>query len=579
MKFISTAVLCLAALGTAAAQPVVTGIVNAANYSPGIAQGSIFVVFGTNMGPAQLVQVPAFPVPSTLSGTSIRFTPVAGGPAYDALVVYTSAGQLAGILQSPAPVGDYNVTVAYNGQTSAPFRTTVVSRNFGLISLSGTGTGPAVIQNFVSASELRVNQFGSPARPGQTLILYGIGLGPITAPDNNPPGLQDLKGPTNLRVLVGDAEIEPLYAGRSPGIPGLDQINFVLPANVSLGCAVPLRVRVAGTFTGAFTTLAIARAGDNFCTHPLYSEAVLRRIEAGGTVSLGSLSVASQTIFFDIPILGSRPVKNDAANGSFSMISLANIADVTNTETAGLFVNIGSCNVFRVQADQNARVVGGNTRRLDAGTSLTLNGPGITNRAMSQTPANSRSYTAILSDAASSILPGIVLPGQPAPVTISPGTFTIAGTGGADIGPFTASLRVPTPIVWTNQTSFSTVIRSSGLTVNWTGGEATDVITILGSSGVRGGGTQANPIFDTTTFVCTARGDAGSFNVPAAVLTQLPASTGNFTDGTGVGILAVSQSTASEANGRFSAPLRAGGNIDLGLFTYSIGGLATITWR
>ena len=298
MRFVSTAVLCLATLGSAWAQPAVSGIVNAANYSAGVAQGSIFVVFGANMGPAQLTQVAAFPVPSTLSGTSIRFTPVAGGPAYDALVIYTSAGQLAGILQSAAPVGDYNVTVAYNGQTSPAFRTSVVARNFGLITLSSTGTGPSVAQ--IADLGSRVNQFGAPARPGNTLVLYGIGLGPITAPDNNPPGLQDLKGPTNLRVLVGETEIEPLYAGRSPGIPGLDQINFVLPANVALGCTVPLRVRVAGTTTGASTTLSIARAGDNYCTHPLYSESALRKVEAGGSLTYGSLALAAQSVRNDV---------------------------------------------------------------------------------------------------------------------------------------------------------------------------------------------------------------------------------------------------------------------------------------
>jgi len=571
MRFLSTAFVCLAAIGSAWAQPTVSGIVNAANYSAGIAQGSIFVVFGTNMGPAQLTQVSAFPVPTTLSGTSIRFTPVSGGAPVDALVIYTSAGQLAGILQSTATVGDYNVTVAYNGQTSAASRVTVVSRNFALISLSASGTGPSVAQ--IADLGSRVNQFGTPARAGQTLVLYGIGLGPITAPDNNPPGLQDLKGPTNLRVLVGDLEIEPVYAGRSPGIPGLDQINFVLPANVALGCTVPLRVRVAGITTGASTTLSIGRAGDTICTHPLYSEAALRRLDAGGSLTLGSFGLVSQSI--TVPFLGS--IKQELASGEFESINLSNVADVSDSSFAGLFNTVGSCTVYKLRADQSGNVVGVTSRLLDAGTTLTLNGPGIPNRAMTQMPANSRSYSTTLGPG---LLPGVVIPGQPTPTaSISAGNFTITGAGGADIGAFTASLRVPAPIVWTNQASLATIIRSSGLTVNWTGGESSDVITILGSSGVRAGGTQADPIFDTTTFICTARGDARTFNVPASILSQLPASTGTLTDGTGVGILALQQGTASESNGRFNAPLRAGGNIDLGLFTYAIGGLSTVTWR
>ncbi len=578
MKFVSTALFCLAAIGSAWAQPTLRGLANAANYSAGIAQGSIFVAFGTNMGPATIVQASAFPVPTTLAGTSMRFTPVAGGTFYDALIAYTLGAQVAGILPSQTPVGDYNVTVTYNNSTSAPLRVSVVSRNFALVSLAGSGTGPAVIQNFVAgAATLPINQFGTPAKPGQTLILYGTGMGPIAARDDQPPGLQDLKGPTSLRVFVGDVEIDPIYAGRSPGSPGLDQINLTLPANVTLGCTVPLRIRVAGAFTNSTTTVSIAPDGASICTHPIYSADALRRLDAGGALTFGSFALSSQSI--QVSILGQNlNIKTEAVSGEFEAVTLSTIADVTSSNTAGLFVNIGSCAVSRVLADQSGNVVGVTAKLLDAGTALTLNGPGITNKPVPKT-GGTNFYSAALGDPTGGLFPGIVIPGQTPSAGITPGNFTLAGNGGTDVGAFSASVRVPAPIVWTNQASFSTVIRSSGLTVNWTGGEATDIITIFGSSGVRAGGTMQNPIFDTSTFICTAKGDARTFTVPAAVLSQLAASTGSITDGTGVGILALQQTTSSETNGRFSAPLRAGGNIDLGIFTYAIGALSTVTWR
>ena len=576
MKFFSTTLFCLAAIGSAWAQPTLTGVTNAANYSTGIAQGSIFVAFGTNMGPASIVQASAFPVPTTLAGTSMRFTPVAGGTFYDALIAYTLAGQIAGIVPSQTPVGDYNVTVTYNNSTSAPLRVAVVSRNFALVSLAGSGTGPAVIQNFVAgAAVLPINQFGAPARPGQTLILYGTGMGPIASRDDQPPGLQDLKGPTSLRVFVGDVEIDPIYAGRSPGSPGLDQINLTLPANVTLGCTVPLRIRVAGAFSNSTTTVSIAPDGASICTHPLYSADALRRLDARGSLTYGSFALASQRVEF--PVVGT--LKVESVSGAFSTVSLSNIADVTDSNTAGLFVNLGSCSVSRVLADQSGQVVGGTAKLLDAGTALTLNGPGITNKAVPKPSPGVNIYSASLGDPTGGLFPGIVIPGQTPSAGITAGNFTLAGNGGTEVGAFSASLRVPAPIVWTNQASFNTVIRSSGLTVTWTGGEANDIITIFGSSGVRAGGTTQNPIYDTSTFICTAKGDARTFSVPAAVLSQLAPSTGSLTDGTGVGILALQQTTSSEANGRFSAPLRAGGNIDLGIFTYAIGGLSTVTWR
>ena len=57
------------------------GIVNNASYTPSalpgsaIAQGSIFVVFGSNMGPATLQTAGgSYPLPTTLGGTTVKIT-------------------------------------------------------------------------------------------------------------------------------------------------------------------------------------------------------------------------------------------------------------------------------------------------------------------------------------------------------------------------------------------------------------------------------------------------------------------------------------------------------------------------
>ena len=70
------------------------GVVNAASYSapglPGstIAQGSIFIVFGTGMGPVTLAQSSGFPVPTTFSGTSLSVT--VGVSTVKPYILYTS---------------------------------------------------------------------------------------------------------------------------------------------------------------------------------------------------------------------------------------------------------------------------------------------------------------------------------------------------------------------------------------------------------------------------------------------------------------------------------------------------------
>src|SRR5262245_59341757 len=118
--------LLLVAAGAALAAPTINNaaIYNAANYTPGdapnggIATGGMFVIFGTEMGPATLEIINAFPLPTSLGGTSVRIS--TGGTNIDAYMIYTSARQVAAILPSRTPVGNAQVTVTYNGQTSPP---------------------------------------------------------------------------------------------------------------------------------------------------------------------------------------------------------------------------------------------------------------------------------------------------------------------------------------------------------------------------------------------------------------------------------------------------------------------------
>ncbi|HET6205944.1 MAG TPA: hypothetical protein VFD98_03995, partial [Terracidiphilus sp.] len=75
------AAFCLASTSLSAAPTIAAlGVKNSASYAnPGfqngsIAQGSLFVVFGSGMGPAQIQYAATFPLPATLAGTSASVT-------------------------------------------------------------------------------------------------------------------------------------------------------------------------------------------------------------------------------------------------------------------------------------------------------------------------------------------------------------------------------------------------------------------------------------------------------------------------------------------------------------------------
>ncbi len=186
MRLLVATVFTISAAALAQAQPVIKagGIVNAASYAApgmpngGIAQGSLFAVFGTGLGGAALQQVAAYPLPTTLAGTSMSVT--VNGVTTKPFMSYTTAGQVGALMPSTTPVGTGTVTLTYNGQTSAPQAIQVVASSFGIFTTNaqGTGLGSITSQGFVSASSTYS------ANPGEAFIIFGTGVGPTTGDES-----------------------------------------------------------------------------------------------------------------------------------------------------------------------------------------------------------------------------------------------------------------------------------------------------------------------------------------------------------------------------------------------------------
>jgi uncharacterized protein (TIGR03437 family) len=548
------------------------GILDAGSYTASIAQGGIFVVKGTALCAAGNVQAPT-PLPITLNGASIAFTPVAGGTAIPAYMVYTynlsGVTQLAALLPSTVALGDYNVTVT-NGTagTSPAVRTTVVARKLGLITVNGSGSGRAVVQNFIPPARLDLNRFTtgtllnspitiSPAYPGQVLIAWGTGLGAVPVADNTAPGAQDLRTAANVTAIVGGTEIAPAYAGRAPTLPGTDQIQFQLPANIRLGCAVPFQVRYGNGLLSNATTIAIAPAGSTTCTSSQFTAATLARLDQGGLLVAGYFALSSETANLTLPGLGAVNAKVESLSGSFSRFT----ADQLN-DAGGVLSTVGACTVYRRKGTQTTLLLGTPVTNLDAGSQLLLNGPNVTNQAAAR--ASDNTYSLNL---------GVSVTG----LVATPGTYILSGNGGADVMVFTAKVNVPSALTVTS-TIPDVVPRSQPLTVNWTGG-GTDLVTVSGVSGSQTGGTALNPIYDASVFTCVTTADQGTFTVPASVLSQLPVTP---VTSTGMGALVVNATTQPSAySGQFTAPLTGGigGTIDSGVFVTSVGILKDVDFQ
>jgi uncharacterized protein (TIGR03437 family) len=561
--------------------PTITAVLDAGSYTANIAQGSIFVVKGTNLSASGYTSL-SYPLPTSSGGTSITFTPAAGGTGTQPYLVYTynvaangtTVNQLAAVLPSGLAAGTYDVTVTYNSATSSPFTVQVVKSKPGIITQDSTGNGLAVAQNIVSATEYDLNRLTtgtvngytiSPAKPGQTLVLYLTGLGPVPGGDNVAEQAYNfLANGVTVQILVGGTAITPSYAGRTPGFSGLDQINFTLPSSISTGCTVVLQVQEGNT-TSAPTTLSIAASGAGNCVLQGFTPSQLSFLDNGGTINSGSFPM-SQTA---TTIPGTGSVTTSSISGGFSELTGFELPSVATGGSATVnSTTIGSCTVIQGTFMGNTTTpppsAGGVSIPLDAGA-VTISGPSASNLNKTTLTDSLGSYSLTIGET------GISLPNAPTG-TLAAGTYNLVAAGGTGVTGFSTSLTLGSPLTITGGLP-TTVVRSSGLPLTWTGGNSTDVVTIFGLSGTTSG-TGASAVTTASEFVCTTTAGTGGFTVSSQVLDLLPATPATSAGGSGIlsvssGPAPVSFTTTLTATpstslvGQFSAQL-----ITQGLTTY-----------
>lgn len=564
--------LALLFLGVAVAQqPVINeGPENAASIAltgepnAGIAQGSMFIVKGQSLGACGTVVASSFPLKTTMGATSMKIT--VGGATYNVLMYYVVAclpnapDQLAGIVPSNTPVGSGTITVTNNGR-SATVPIGIVARRFGIYARNGNGTGPLIVQNFNSATDQPVNSLVESAHPGQSEILWGNGLGAVSGDDSMPPAGGDMSIPVD--VFVGGKPADVAYKGRTV-YPSVDVIVFKVPDGVQ-GCYVPIAVRVAGVLSNS-GTISVTTSG-KVCSDPTgFSTADLQKVLNGGALTVAELSLYRMSPKLSLTGLGNFQGNLDSADMRFQRYnSAADVLTSVNLGSVGgirgAFPSMG-CIVtpFPFQDFFGALVPGVvdpvAVQGVDAGAALNVAGPlGAKQVPRLVTGNGGFKYQPPGGGFLGGGIPG--LPGLPAPTPdyLVPGAYTLNNGSGAVVGGFSASLTIPSnPPVWTNQDALSNVPRSQDVTLTWSGGVAGGYVAIIGSSADPATGAGGS-------FTCTERADAGSFTVPAWVLSAVPASGVDPSVGTAVGFLTMGSVLPQPV--RFQAT-----GVDVGFFTW-----------
>ena len=558
--------------GLSLAQPVIrndsTGIVNAASYAgqglpnSSIAQGSIFTIFGSGLGPAVGVQASAFPLETSFHDVSIRVSQ--GGTTVAAIPLYVSATQINAVMPSNAPIGLDTIIVTVAGMSSPlcgsclSANVQVIPASFGIFTINQAGNGQGVF----TTGENRLIAYTLPAAPGEVLNIWGTGLGAIQESDTEPPVAGNVGSEIPI-VYVGGIQVAAAYHGRSPCCSGVDQVQFRVPQGV-VGCNVPVAVQI-GDAVSNFASIAIGADGET-CSDPSgISTSDFSRFAASGSIATGYIGLSRLTTsqvqtqtFFPFGT-GTVTETEDYGYANFERYPYPNFS---LTQLPLQILNFGACSVyafnltssippFQVATPSVNSIPGA---ALDAGGTIVIDGPAGQRQITPippPFPASVGNYGADLGESTGSN-----------PLYLTSGSYTVTGKGGKDVGPFSVSLQMPEQLTWNNESSINTITRAAGVTVTWTAADPASSVIISGYSMGPGVG-----------FNCTAKASDGQFTVPPIVLLALPPSAINESDG-------IDTSEASLQVGVITAPVTfTATGLDVGVAISSIAIAKSVTYQ
>ena len=237
-------------------KPVVAAVTDAASYQSPIAPGQMVVVWGTDLGPAQLdsriVAGSNGIVATVMDGVRILFD---GVPAP---LVYVSGTQCSAVVPYMAALkGVVNVQVEREGVRSEPFAVNVRATAPALFTLNSRGTGQGAIQDEDGRT---VNSVDAPAPRGSVVILWGTGEGVSALPGVDGRLAVDIVPvpAASCTAEIGGMAATIEYCGAAPyNMPGLFQVNARIAAGVTPGDTVPVRVIVGGKASQDGVTMVV----------------------------------------------------------------------------------------------------------------------------------------------------------------------------------------------------------------------------------------------------------------------------------------------------------------------------------
>jgi hypothetical protein len=269
---------------------------------------------------------------------------------------------------------------------------------------------------------------------------------------------------------------------------------------------VPVYVRTAGTTVSNVVTMAINQA-PNTCTTdvlPQVTNAFVKGQRLGEAIAVrattrqdvGMAAPVDVTADYHVSFAFQPPVRAFPFNPALA------------------FPPAGSCTAYTHYGDvlDSSPLPGlaPTSMQLDFGAPMMLTGPnGTKTLNYSFTGANASYLGGAISN-------GIL----PSSLFFDPGSYTLRGIGGLDIGMFSTTYNIPQPVTWTNRSTTNVVTRTQPLTLTWSGGDSGQTVAIIGFG-------VDMPTNSSGLFACIAPAGSSTFTVPVDMLSNLPATRPN----------------------------------------------------
>jgi uncharacterized protein (TIGR03437 family) len=226
------------------------------NFPQTTAPGSWIEIYGYNLASATGgwtgADFTGNNAPTMLGGVSVT---IGGQPAF---VDYISPYQVNAQVPSNIATGELQLTITNAGVTGAPVDVTInatqpgllAPTNFFVISSQGGSQYVAAILpdgSYVLPAGAVAGVTSRPAKPGETILMFGVGFGPVTP--NIPAGViatGDSQLSLPFEISFGQTQAQLSYFGLAPTFVGLYQFNVTVPA-VPDSDLVPLTFNLGDT--------------------------------------------------------------------------------------------------------------------------------------------------------------------------------------------------------------------------------------------------------------------------------------------------------------------------------------------